>query len=78
MFGACALITTVVCILFQPESRGVSLEGLDKIFEVSPWRKFLTRIAPRMHGRRFGSSGGAGGGGGGAREESIALTPIGA
>ncbi|EIM90365.1 general substrate transporter [Stereum hirsutum FP-91666 SS1] len=80
LFGACALITVIVCILFQPESRGVSLEGLDKIFEVSPWRKVLRRIAPRMHGRRFGGGSvvSRGSASGGARDEAIGLTPIGA
>ncbi|ETW86089.1 MFS sugar transporter [Heterobasidion irregulare TC 32-1] len=50
LFGTCALVTVLVCVLFQPESRGISLEGLDAIFEVSPWRKFIARRAPRMHG----------------------------
>lgn len=70
LFGACTFITVIVCILFQPESKGVSLEGLDKIFEVSPWRKFFGRIAPRMHGRGFGAGGG---GSGGARDEYLEM-----
>ncbi|KAI0046163.1 hypothetical protein FA95DRAFT_1560430 [Auriscalpium vulgare] len=49
LFGTCSLVTVVVCVLFQPESRGVSLEGLDAIFEVSPWRKFLARRARHGH-----------------------------
>ncbi|TFY82371.1 hypothetical protein EWM64_g1647 [Hericium alpestre] len=61
LFGACALITVVVCLLFQPESKGVSLEGLDAIFEVSPWRRWAMRRASRMHN---------------GREEPIALRPI--
>ncbi|THH17532.1 hypothetical protein EW146_g3296 [Bondarzewia mesenterica] len=67
LFGGCTLLTVVVCALFQPESRGVSLEGLDVIFEVSPWRKFIARWAPRMHGNR------------GPQEEAqgIPLRPIG-
>ncbi|TFY50918.1 hypothetical protein EVG20_g11256 [Dentipellis fragilis] len=61
LFGACALVTVVVCFLFQPESKGVSLEGLDSIFEVSPWRRWVRRRASRMHN---------------TREEPIALGPI--
>lgn len=52
LFGACSLLTVIVCVLFQPESKGVSLEGLDKIFEVSPWRKFLAKGVSRMHALR--------------------------
>ncbi|KAA1469448.1 general substrate transporter [Dentipellis sp. KUC8613] len=61
LFGTCALITVVVCFLFQPESKGVSLEGLDSIFEISPWRRWMRRRASRMHN---------------TREEPIALRPI--
>jgi hypothetical protein len=43
MFGGFALLTVLVCVAFQSESQGVSLEGLDAVFEVSPWRKFLHR-----------------------------------
>jgi hypothetical protein len=43
LFGACAFLTVLVCALFQPESRGVSLEALDGVFEVSPWRRMLSR-----------------------------------
>jgi len=43
MFGGFSFLTVLVCIAFQAESRGISLEGLDVIFEVSPWRKILER-----------------------------------
>ncbi|KAI0034891.1 general substrate transporter [Vararia minispora EC-137] len=48
LFGACALLTVAVCALFQPESRGVSLEALDGVFEVSPWRKMLKGAQRRL------------------------------
>lgn len=41
LFGACSLVTTVVCLAFQPETRGASLEEVDKAFKVSPWRYVL-------------------------------------
>lgn len=41
MFGGLSFLTVFVCIAFQAESRGISLEGLDDVFEVSPWRKML-------------------------------------
>ncbi|KII89140.1 hypothetical protein PLICRDRAFT_109396 [Plicaturopsis crispa FD-325 SS-3] len=47
LFGACSLLTVLVCLAFQPESKGVSLEALDQIFEVSPWRKMLARRLAR-------------------------------
>ncbi|KAI0072032.1 hypothetical protein K474DRAFT_1629677 [Panus rudis PR-1116 ss-1] len=43
LFGACSLITTIVCILWQPETSGASLEEVDKAFEVSPWRSFVPK-----------------------------------
>ncbi|KAI0064471.1 general substrate transporter [Artomyces pyxidatus] len=65
LFGACTFLVVLVCTMFQPESRGVTLEGLDAIFEVSPWRKFLARRAPRTHGRA-------------PAEDMLAMRPIGA
>ncbi|TFY68987.1 hypothetical protein EVG20_g3343 [Dentipellis fragilis] len=59
LFGSCALLTAIVCVLFQPESRGITLEGLDGLFEVSPWRKLLEKYVSRRHE---------------GREEPIALT----
>jgi hypothetical protein len=43
MVGGLSLLTVFVCIAFQAESRGISLEGLDSAFEVSPWRKIMHR-----------------------------------
>jgi hypothetical protein len=38
-----SLLTVLVCVAFQSESQGISLEGLDAIFDVSPRRKFWNR-----------------------------------
>ncbi|TCD60580.1 hypothetical protein EIP91_009838 [Steccherinum ochraceum] len=46
-FGACTLLTTLVCVAFQPETRGASLEEVDKAFEVSPWKAALIRRGHR-------------------------------
>lgn len=35
MFGASCLITVVICILWMPETRGLSLEQIDGIFKVA-------------------------------------------
>ncbi|THH30584.1 hypothetical protein EUX98_g3608 [Antrodiella citrinella] len=43
LFGACTLLTTFVCLAFQPETRGASLEEVDKAFEVSPWKAALNK-----------------------------------
>ena len=43
MFGGLTLLTVLVCVAFQSESQGISLEGLEAIFEVSPWRNILHR-----------------------------------
>ncbi|CAK5275578.1 unnamed protein product [Mycena citricolor] len=32
MFGCCALLTVIVCTMFQPETKGISLEALDQGF----------------------------------------------
>lgn len=32
MFGASCLVTAIVCLLWMPETRGLSLEEIDKIF----------------------------------------------
>lgn len=41
LFGACSLLTTLVCVAFQPETRGSSLEDVDETFSQSPWRTLL-------------------------------------
>lgn len=46
LFGGCSLATALVCVAFQPESRGISLENLDAAFETSPWRHMLEVRAP--------------------------------
>ncbi|KAJ6464574.1 general substrate transporter [Mycena sanguinolenta] len=33
MFGTCALLTVMVCVVFQPETKGLSLEMLDQEFQ---------------------------------------------
>ncbi|KAJ6605850.1 general substrate transporter [Mycena sp. CBHHK59/15] len=33
MFGACSLLTVLICVVFQPETKGVSLDVLDQGFE---------------------------------------------
>ena len=53
LFGACSLLTTLVCFAFQPETKGASLEEVDKAFEVSPWRVALAKHrSARLHARR--------------------------
>jgi len=51
MFGGFTLLTVLVCVAFQSESQGISLEGLDSTFEVSPWRKILHRHLDRRQRR---------------------------
>ena len=41
MFGTCSLLTTLVCLAFQPETRGSSLEDVDEKFEHSPWKSLI-------------------------------------
>jgi len=38
LFGSCSLFTVLVCVAFQPETRGATLEEVDKAFEELPWR----------------------------------------
>lgn len=43
LFGSCSLLTTLVCLAFQPETRGASLEEVDKAFQEAPWRAAIRR-----------------------------------
>ena len=36
-------MTTLVCFAFQPETKGATLEEVEKAFEISPWRVALAR-----------------------------------
>jgi len=43
LFGAATLITVCVCVAFQAESRGVSLEGIDALFRLNPpWKGIVS------------------------------------
>ncbi|KAJ7359230.1 hypothetical protein DFH08DRAFT_406574 [Mycena albidolilacea] len=33
LFGACSLLTVLVCVVFQPETKGLSLDMLDQEFQ---------------------------------------------
>ncbi len=52
LFGAFSLLTTFVCLAFQPESRGISLEGLDDVFANSPWEKMVKNLKSGVKARR--------------------------
>lgn len=56
LFGGCSLATAVVCYFFSPESRGISLEDLDKAFEGRPWESSLARFVPCIRGGSDGRS----------------------
>ncbi|KZT74870.1 general substrate transporter [Daedalea quercina L-15889] len=43
LFGCCSLLTTLVCLASWPETRGASLEEVDKAFEIAPWRGALKK-----------------------------------
>lgn len=49
LFGGCSLVVVVVCFFFQPESRGISLEDLDRAFEGRPWDGSIRRLLPCLH-----------------------------
>jgi hypothetical protein len=36
MFGACNLLTGVVCLVIMPETKGRSLEEIDEAFHLKP------------------------------------------
>ncbi|KAI5119490.1 hypothetical protein M0805_009514 [Coniferiporia weirii] len=55
LFGACSALTVIVCAAFLPESKGVSLERLDEIFQTSPWRKILAQLRTNEKARLRGS-----------------------
>lgn len=41
LFGGFSTLTVLVCIAYQSESKGVSLEELDEVFKTSPWRQIV-------------------------------------
>lgn len=41
LFGTCSLFTTLVCIAYQPETCGSSLEEVDENLAQSPWQSLL-------------------------------------
>ncbi|KAJ7639563.1 general substrate transporter [Roridomyces roridus] len=51
LFGACTLLTVLVCVVLQPETKGLSLETLDQGFEDTKLQKAVKRY--------FGGGGGS-------------------
>ncbi|KAJ7506619.1 general substrate transporter [Mycena galericulata] len=52
MFGSCALLTVVICAVFQPETKGLTLEALDREFEDTK----LQTAVKRYFGSKSGQS----------------------
>ncbi|KAJ7506621.1 general substrate transporter [Mycena galericulata] len=52
MFGGCALLTVVICTVFQPETKGLTLEALDRGFEETK----LQTAVKRYFGSKSGQS----------------------
>ncbi|KAL4249825.1 major facilitator superfamily protein [Abortiporus biennis] len=52
LFGTCSLLTTFVCIAFQPETRGASLEEVEQAFLISPWKAALAKRRLRQRQRQ--------------------------
>ncbi|KAJ7131666.1 general substrate transporter [Mycena crocata] len=53
MFGGCALLTVLVCLVFQPETKGLSLDALDQGFEET---KLQTAVKKYFAGSQAGQS----------------------
>lgn len=43
LFGTCCLITALVCVAYLPETRGATLEEVDKAFAVPPWKSLIRK-----------------------------------
>ncbi|KAJ7628445.1 general substrate transporter [Roridomyces roridus] len=56
MFGTCALLTVLICLVFQPETKGLSLETLDQGFEDTKLQKAVKRYLGRGGGSKSGQS----------------------
>ncbi|KAJ7628434.1 general substrate transporter [Roridomyces roridus] len=50
MFGTCTLLTVLICLVFQPETKGLSLETLDQGFEDTKLQKAVKRYLGRGGG----------------------------
>ncbi|KAJ7937024.1 general substrate transporter [Mycena leptocephala] len=64
LFGGCALLTVVVCAVFQPETKGLSLDALDEGFEETKLQSAVKRYMS------FGSKSPAG------QSTSVELVPV--
>ncbi|KAK7053974.1 MFS sugar [Favolaschia claudopus] len=51
LFGGCALLTVLVCIVFQPETKGLSLEMLDQEFKETKLQSAVKRYFGSKSGR---------------------------
>ncbi|KZO91815.1 general substrate transporter [Calocera viscosa TUFC12733] len=47
LFGSCSLLTAAVCMVVQPETKGLSLEDLDRELIDTPWRKAMAKLKGR-------------------------------
>ncbi|KAJ6560253.1 general substrate transporter [Mycena capillaripes] len=52
MFGGCALLTVLVCVVWQPETKGLSLDALDQEFQETK----LQSAVKRYFGSKTGQS----------------------
>jgi len=51
LFGASCLLTSAVCFLWMPETRGLSLEEIDNVFELGKGRSRVKSLIEAMRKR---------------------------
>ncbi|KAJ7690112.1 general substrate transporter [Mycena rosella] len=54
MFGTCALLTVFVCVVFQPETKGLSLDALDQDFKETKLQSAVKRYFGSKSGQSTG------------------------
>ncbi|KAJ7091942.1 general substrate transporter [Mycena belliarum] len=54
LFGACSLVTVVVCVVFQPETKGLSLDTLDQDFADTKLQSAVKRYFGSKSGHSTG------------------------
>ncbi|KAJ7688666.1 general substrate transporter [Mycena rosella] len=54
MFGVCSLLTVLVCLVFQPETKGLSLDALDQGFQETKLQSAVKRYFGSKSGQSTG------------------------
>ncbi len=58
LFGGCSLLNAAVCFVFQPETKGLTLEAIDSGLDDTPFQSALRRRIGNLRNRSNNTNGG--------------------